>query len=244
MTSSRWHRLGTRMEARVTDQASFILRRREWRNSSLILDIFTRDHGCIRALARGARRSAAKTPYQPFVMLNINWSGRQELKTLTGIEGQVLPIDEHNYLSLLYVNELIAAMLPPGEANPDVFAAYLSLLQHAVVRLDESQLRIFELDMMRSLGYFPDMSADAHSGEPILEHGYYQFVINSGFVSCAADSRDSVSGSVVIDWFEGNYERDSVRRLAKSVLRSTIDFNLHGKTLKSRDVYSEMMRRK
>ena len=90
--NSHWRRLDIPMEARVTDQASFILRRREWRNSSLILDVFTRDHGCVRLLAKGARRSSAQAQYQPFVMLNINWSGRQELKTLTGIEGQVLPI--------------------------------------------------------------------------------------------------------------------------------------------------------
>jgi DNA repair protein RecO (recombination protein O) len=232
------------METRATDQACFILRRREWRNSSLLLDIFTRDHGCIRVLARGARRASAKTPYQPFVMLSINWSGRQELKTLTGIEGQVLPVAEENYLVLLYVNELIGAMLPPGEANPDLFAAYLSLLQQAVVRLDESSLRIFELEMMRILGYFPDLSTDAHSDLPIRADRYYQFVINSGFVGCAEDARDSVSGRAVIDWCNGNYQGDSVLRVAKSVLRSTIDFNLHGKTLKSRDVFSKMMRRK
>lgn len=232
------------MEARVTDQACFILRRREWRNSSLLLDIFSRDHGCIRALARGARRSSAKAPYQPFVMLTINWSGRQELKTLTGIEGQVLPVAEENYLALLYVNELVAAMLPPGEANPEVFTAYLSLLQHAVARLDESRLRMFELELMQTLGYFPDLGVEAYSGQSILRDSHYQFVINSGFVSCAASARDCVSGSVVIDWREGYYDRAAVLRLAKSVLRSTIDFNLHGKTLKSRDVFAEMMRRK
>jgi DNA repair protein RecO (recombination protein O) len=232
------------MEPRVTDQASFILRRRDWRNSSLILDIFTRDYGCIRVLARGARRSSSQTPYQPFVMLSINWSGRQELKTLTGIEGQVLPVAEENYLALLYVNELIGAMLPPGEANEEVFSAYLTLLQHAVVKLDESSLRRFELEMMRILGYFPDVSVDAVSGQAIDASLYYQFVINSGFVACSAGARDSVSGSVVIDWCRGDYAGESVLRLAKSVLRSTIDFNLHGKTLKSRDVFSEMMRRK
>jgi DNA repair protein RecO (recombination protein O) len=232
------------METRVTDQASFILRRREWRNSSLILDLFTRDYGCIRALARGARRSSSQTPYQPFVMLSINWSGRQELKTLTGIEGQVLPVAEENYLSLLYVNELLGAMLPPGEANTGVFGAYLVLLQHAVVKLDESRLREFELELMRMLGYFPDVSADAVSGQAIEENRYYQFVINSGFVACAETARDSVSGRAIIDWSRGDYARDSVLKLARSVLRSTIDFNLHGKTLKSRDVYSEMMRRK
>ncbi|MCP4334901.1 MAG: DNA repair protein RecO [Gammaproteobacteria bacterium] len=232
------------MEPRVSDQASFILRRREWRNSSLILDIFTRDYGCIRALARGARRGSSQTPYQPFVMLSVNWSGRQELKTLTGIEGQVLPVAEENYLSLLYVNELIGAMLPPGEANAGVFSAYFSLLKHAVLKLDESRLRIFELELMRLLGYFPDVSADAVSGQAIDENLDYQFVINSGFVACTADARDSVSGRVIIDWHRGDYAGKSVLRLAKSVLRSTIDFNLHGKTLKSRNVYSEMMRRK
>ena len=232
------------METRVTDQAGFILRRREWRNSSLILDLFTRDHGCIRAIARGARRSSAKTPYQPFVMLTINWSGREELKTLTGIEGQVLPVAEENYLALLYVNELIGAMLPPAEANPELFAAYLSLLQHSVVKLDESRLRVFELEMMQDLGYFPDPGLDAHSGEPIREDGFYQFVIDSGFIGCERDARDSVSGRVVLDWCRGDYEDEAVRRLAKSVLRSTIDFNLHGKTLKSRDVFSQMARRK
>jgi DNA repair protein RecO (recombination protein O) len=177
-------------------------------------------------------------------MLSINWSGRHELKTLTGIEGQVLPIAEENYLALLYANELIAAMLPPGEANPDIFAAYLSLLQHAVVKLDESRLRIFELDMMQCLGYFPDLHTDALSGQPIQPDLRYQFVVNSGFVSCAEDARDSVSGYTVVNWRRGDYQQDTVLRLAKSVLRSTIDFNLQGKTLKSREVYAQMMRRK
>jgi len=242
--SSRWPRLVIPMDTRVTDQACFILRRREWRNSSLILDIFSRDHGCIRALARGARRSSAKVPYQPFVMLSINWSGRQDLKTLQGVEGQVLPVAEQNYLELLYVNELIAAMLPPAEPNPEVFSAYLALLQQAVVRLDESNLRIFELEMMRTLGYVPDLATDARSGQAIQADARYQFVINSGFVACAETAADSVSGRTVLDWCDGAYTETAVLKLAKSVLRSTIDFNLHGKTLKSRDVYSEIMRQK
>ena len=232
------------METRVTDQACFILRRREWRNSSLILDIFSRDHGCIRALARGARRSSSRVPYQPFVMLSINWSGRQELKTLQGIEGQVLPVAEQNYLALLYVNELIGAMLPPAEPNPEVFSAYFTLLQQATVKLDESSLRIFELEMMRSLGYVPDLDTDAQTGQPIQADAHYQFVINRGFVACAETAPDSINGGTVIEWCAGVYTDRSVLKLAKSVLRSTIDFNLHGKTLKSRDVYSEIMRRK
>ena len=163
---------------------------------------------------------------------------------LTGIEGQVLPVAENNYLALLYVNELLTTMLPPGEANTEVFSAYFVLLQNAVAKLEESSLRKFELELLKILGYFPDISADAVSGQAIDEDLHYQFIINDGFVACEATARDSVSGSVVIDWCRGDYSGESVLRLARSVLRSTIDFNLHGKTLKSRDVFSEMMRRK
>lgn len=232
------------MATRVTDQIAFLLRRRDWQNTSLLLDFFTRDYGCIRAIAKGARRNPATTPYQPFMMLSINWSGKHELKTLTAIESQALPVGEENYLSLLYVNELIGALLPQGEPNPEVFASYLSLLKQSVEAIDEINLRRFELELLQLLGYFPDGFQDANTGKAIRDDIHYQFVINSGFVACADSARDSVGGQVVIDWAEGNYQLNSVLRLAKSVLRSTIDFNLHGKTLKSRDVYLEMKRRK
>ncbi len=242
--SNPWRHLAIPMEARVTDQASFILRRRDWRNTSLLLDFFTRDYGCVRALARGARRNPEKAPYQPFMMLSIGWSGKQELKTLTGIEGQALPVIEQNYLVLLYVNELIGALLPPGESNPEIFASYVGLLLQAVEEIDEADLRRFELELMQRLGYLADLSREAVTGNVIRSNAYYQFVINSGFTVCQETARDSVSGRIIVEWAAENYQNHSVLHLAKSVLRSTIDFNLHGKTLNSRDVYLEMTRRK
>ena len=231
------------MSNRVTDQSAFILRRRDWQNTSLILELFTRDHGCLNVLARGARRKPAVQAYQPFSLLNVTWSGRGDLKTLASIEGQALPVDERNYLTLLYVNELIGALLPAGEANPRVFAAYFTLLQDAAGPLDEIDLRRFEIELLRALGYFPDIDADARSAVPIVATASYQFVINVGFVECADSAVDSVKGQSIIDWVHDDYSDESVLRLAKSVLRSTIDFNLHGKRLKSRDVFLQMKRR-
>jgi DNA repair protein RecO (recombination protein O) len=232
------------METRVTDQAAFILRRRDWRNSSLMLDLFTCEFGRLRAIARGAKRSPARASYRPFELLSVSWSGRQELKTLTAIEGHALAVDERNYLALLYVNDLIGAILPERDASPEIFAGYLSLLQDAAGPLDEARLRRFELELLRLLGYIPDFTTDARNGQPIRPDRHYQFVIGNGFVACAASDPNSVGGSTVIDWNEGRYRHDPVLRLAKSVLRSTIDFNLHGKKLKSRDVYQEMAKRK
>jgi len=244
MMSNRLRLLAIPMEARVSDQPAFILRRRDWRNSSLLLDLFTRDYGCIRVMVRGGRRSPARAPYQPFALLTVSWSGKQELKTLTGIDAIALPVDEGNYLALLYTNELISAMLPPQEANPDIFSCYLELLKKASLKIGEAGLRRFELELMQTLGYFPDITEDAQSGQSIQADGYYQYVINNGFVACAESARDAVSGSTVVAWSQGQYRNDAVLRLAKSVLRSTIDFNLHGKPLKSRDVALEMMKSK
>ncbi len=230
------------MEARVTDQPAFILRRRDWRNTSLILDLFTRDHGCLSVMAKGARRNPAKTAYQPFMLLSLGFGGRGDLKTLTSIEGQALPILERNYLPLLYVNELIHAMLPAGEASGEIFTDYLDLLRSARHEIGEATLRGFELGLLQNLGYFPDISVEAVTGSEIDAAAHYQFVINTGFVGCSATAPDCVSGRVIIDWANRAYEQAGVLRLAKAVLRSTIDFNLHGKTLKSRHVYLEMTR--
>ena len=242
MTSGRWPRSVIPMEARITDQPAFILRRRDWRNTSLILDLFTRDHGCLSVIARGARRNPAKIAYQPFMLLSLGFSGRGDLKTLTSIEARALPVLERNYLPLLYVNELIHAMLPAGEESGEIFAAYLDLVQASAHEIGEATLRGFELNLLQNLGYFPDISAEAVTGATIEAGEHYQFVVNTGFVGCSASAPDSVSGQVIIDWINRDYGHNGVLRLAKAVLRSTIDFNLHGKTLKSRHVYLEMTR--
>jgi DNA repair protein RecO (recombination protein O) len=232
------------METRVTDQPAFILRRRDWRNTSLLLDLLTRDYGCLRVLARGARRNPARAPYQPFALLTLGFSGKQALKTLTGIDGVALPVDERNYLPLMYVNELIGALLPEREPSPEIFDNYLALLKAAQAPLGEAGLRRFEYQLMREQGYFPSIGEDAQSGEPIRVDCHYQFVIDSGFVACPRAARDSVSGQTVLDWKRGDYRSEAVLHLAKTVLRSTIDFNLHGKALKSRRVLQEILAKK
>ncbi len=232
------------MQTRVTDQRGYILRRREWRDTSLILDVLTREHGCVSLLAKGARRATRRARYEPFVELCLSWSGRAELKTLTGIEGETLAVDAANFLPLLYVNELIAAFLPRHEANDAIFDAYGELLARARVPIGARELRSFELALMRLLGYFPDISRDAESGARIDPATSYRYELGAGFVACEPTARDAVAGQTVLDWLDERYEEAPVRRLARAVLRATIDCNLHGKTLKSREVYAQIARRK
>lgn len=243
MMNNHWQPSVTLMQTRVVDQPAFILHRRDWQNSSLILDLFTLEFGRITLLAKGARQQKSKALFQPFSILTVGWSGRQNLKTLTSIDGRNAAIDEKNYLALLYINELLNNMLPMQESNIEVFNQYLQLLNSASSILHESDLREFEIGMLRTLGYFPEINIETETSAPIQSGEYYQFHLNHGFVLCSEHDKDSLCGRWILDWIDKNYEDKNVQRLARSILRSTIDFNLSGKTLKSREVYMQIKRR-
>ncbi len=227
------------MESRVSDQPAFVLHRREWQNSSFILDLLTRDYGRVSVIAKGARKSRKRAFYQPFVLLTLGWSGRQELKTLTGIEGYALPINEQHYLTLMYVNDLLIQLLPKQEASDRVFHAYLELLQQATDQLEESDLREFESFLLSVLGYFGDIGTDI-SGQPVSAEASYQFEAGSGFSRCASGARNSFRGQDLLDWKQKKYERDGVILLARTVMRQSIDASLEGRQLRSRQVYQQM----
>jgi len=75
-------------ESTVYLQPAFILQQRKYRESSLIIDVLTRDFGRISVLAKGVRKTKSKTAglLQPFIPLLISYVGHTELKTLTGVE--------------------------------------------------------------------------------------------------------------------------------------------------------------
>jgi len=231
------------MQTRVIDQPAFVLHRRDWQNSSLILDLLTLDFGRISVLAKAAKRSKSQALFQPFYPLVISWSGRSELKTLIAIDGSAMPVGEKQYLSMLYVNELIIAFLPVQEASPELFRLYSDLLDNAGHDLSEMHLRAFERSLMKMLGYLPDTRVEAETEEAIQAGGYYHFIASSGFVSCHKADRNAISGELIIAWNQGQYESRQVLQMAKTVMRCIIDFNLHGKTLKSRDIYRQIKSR-
>ena len=103
---------------RVSLQAAFVIHRRNYRDTSLIVELFTPDYGRISAVARGARSGRSRggnraALLQPLTPLLCSWSGRSELKTLTGCEAQgpVFSLQGERLYSALYVNELISRLL-------------------------------------------------------------------------------------------------------------------------------------
>ena len=231
------------MQTRITDQPAYLLHRRDWRNSSLILDLMTLDFGRLSLLAKGGKNSKSRGLFQPFSKLMVSWTGRQELKTLTSIDGSAFSIDERLYLPLLYVNELIESFLPKLESSPEIFALYGELLAHIDNKNTEVMLREFERSIMGILGYLPDLEIDAENNQPIADEGYYLFQATLGFVPCSSGQANAIKGEKIIAWNQKNYQDRSVCQMAKTIMRCVIEFNLQGKKLNSRDIYLQIQNR-
>lgn len=238
MTSILWRHLATAMLTRVSDQAAYLLHRRDWQNTSLILDLLTSDFGRVSVLAKGAKNSRCKALYQPFIRLSVSWTGRQQLKNLIEADGVSLPVCEKSYLSLFYINELVSNFVSYQEPNRELFSLYERLLRK--IEIHEADLREFEKEFMRILGYLPDITIDARTRETIDAARSYQFIANEGFVGCGINASNAIAGALVIAWNEQRYESRAVVQMSKIVMRCVIDFNLQGKQLKSREIYRRM----
>lgn len=151
---------------RVQFQAAYILHHRVFRESSLIIDALTPDYGVVRMVARGARspKSRSRPLIQVFRPLLLSWTGRGEMKTLTGIEEQGMPFALQG-LPLAcgyYLNEVLLRLMSHNDRNITLFAHYSKALAQLAGPLDkiqtESCLRSFEIELLDSLGLVPDFA--------------------------------------------------------------------------------------
>jgi len=119
-------------ETRVDHQPAFVLHSYAWRETSLIVEMLSRDFGRVALVARGAKRptSQFRGILMPFSPLALSWSGRAELKTLVRAEwqGGLAPLRGDGLLAAFYLNELLVRLLPRADAHPGLFASYVQAL--------------------------------------------------------------------------------------------------------------------
>ena len=182
MTKERLHPLGM---TKVENTPAFLIHRRMYQGSSLLLDFFTKDFGRLRLIARGARNS--KTSLQMFQCLSISFKGRGDLKSLSQweIADQPRRLQGDDLILAMYANELILRLLPESDPNGDIFKSYWTLLEN-LLNLDSNEkeyaLRKFENQLLEDLGYGLDFEHDIH-GEDISLDLYYEFIEHQGFAS-------------------------------------------------------------
>jgi DNA repair protein RecO (recombination protein O) len=229
-------------EAVVYLQPAYILQHRPYRETSLLLEVFTRDFGLVSLLAKGVRKEKSKTAgvLLPFALLQISYLDKNELKLLTNAE--FLEAHDLQRLGLycgFYVNELLQRFLHKHDPNPALFVRYQQCLQ-ALLTDDniEQTLRYFELDLLEQAGYAIELDVDSRSGKPVQAERRYQFEANLGMVEQATGTID---GRTLLAISERS-ELDTVALTqAKQLLRTLLAQHLQGKPLKSRAVLAKVI---
>ena len=174
---------------RVTAQPAYVLHARAWRETSLLLEAFTRDYGRVGLVARGVRGARARLPrsaLEPLQALRMDWSGRGELQTLAAVEpdGVAQPLQGDRLLSALYVNELLVRLTARNDPLPRLFARYAQLLGELTATPDLGwRLRCFERDLLAALGYALQLGVAADSGAPLAAERAYDYVPEQGPVA-------------------------------------------------------------
>lgn len=146
-----------RSPQRIHDASAYALHLTPWRETSVIVKVWSRAHGLVLAVGKGAKRpqSNLRTVLHTFQPLRLSWTGRAEVKTLTGAQvAGFLPMPARNYMSGWYLNELILKLVPREDPHPILYDAYeQALLGLAVERPLSATLRQFEWVLLREVGY-------------------------------------------------------------------------------------------
>ena len=187
---------------RISDEPAYVLHRYDWSESSLILDVFTRHHGRIALVAKGAKKPSSNfrpilLPLQP---LHVAYGGDAEIRTLKAAEwmgGHVMPSGDA-LMSGYYINELMLNLLARDDPHPRLFDVYASVVQviasgHAEVL--QSALRAFELLLLREIGLLPMLDSQTMTLAGLEPHARYSLVPEGGLRQTGDADRASLNGA-------------------------------------------------
>lgn len=250
----------------LTDLA-LVLHTIAWRETSLIIEVFTRTQGRLGLIAKGARRprSALRGLLQPFQPLEIRWAGRSELRNLLAAEwvGGLARLSGPALMPGFYLNELMVRLIPRDDAHPALFDDYLATLgllarhpEEATNReLTEPILRRFECNLLREMGYAPLFDRET-SNTDCRVRGSHLYQVNphtgiSRVTEAQLGDEDVYHGETLLALaYAGESIEKAVNALedpqvaleSKRLLRALLGHHLGDEGLQSRQVMRELVR--
>lgn len=234
------------MKQRIDHQRAYLLHSYPYSETSLIVDVFSRNHGRIPVLARGARRprSALRGVLIGFQPLELGWFGSGEVKTLAKAEWSGgLPLLHGRCLLLgYYLNELLIRLLPREDAHSQLFDAYEAALQAlAGGGADAPELRRFEKSLLREIGYGLLLDRDA-DGRAISPAARYAYRAERGPVEWVDEdtAEATFSGKTLLDLAADDYRDPRTLAEAKGLMRQLVAHRLGGHALQSRRIFVDL----
>ena len=237
------------VKARHGDERAYVLHTYPFRDTSVIVEAFTRHHGRLGLVARGAKRpkSALRPALLAFQPLAIAWSGRGELRTLTRAEwvgGARMPLGV-SMLCGYYLNELLLKLLQrddPHEALFDAYAEALTLL--ATSNRPEAVLRRFEITLLREIGYALELEREPEAGVPLVAEHRYSYLPERGPAAMQTGApvvgAVELRGKTLLDMARDDYSDPLTATESKALMRALIGRYLDHRALHTRQLLLEL----
>ena len=239
---------------KVQLQPAFVLHHHPYRDTSRILELFTRDYGRVSVFARGARSArkagtALTSILQPFNRLLVSWSGKGEAGQLIGAEfdGAVSTLPPDRLVSGFYLNELLLKLFARHDSHPDVFSLYAHTLDALKVDAEGVRpLRLFEKRLLDALGYGLALERDVDADRPLDARYAYRYRLDRGAtrIEGVAEGVDIFSGRMLLALAREDFTDPAVCAEARTLLRGALDRCLEGKELRTREVMLALRRRR
>ncbi|HEY2023398.1 DNA repair protein RecO [Paraburkholderia sp.] len=234
-------------EYRITEQPAFVLHSYPYRETSLIIDVLSRDHGRLALVAKGAKRphSALRGVLQTFQPLSLAWSGKSEVRTLTGAEwvGGMLPLTGDALLCGFYVNELLVKFCAREDPHPQLFHHYVVTLNRLAHEEPPVQvLRSFERVLLRETGYAMALDRTV-TRKAVLAEGRYVFDPERGVREASDESPAQwpvISGQTLLDMEQDDYHRAQTVAQSKTLMRFLLNTYLGGAPLATRQILIDL----
>ncbi|WP_266156718.1 DNA repair protein RecO [Dyella silvatica] len=224
---------------RLEQQPAYVLHARPYRETSLLLECLTRDHGRLGVVARGVRRERSRlqrSQLEPFQPLALDLLLRGELATLLSAETIAMPprLLGDAGLAGLYLNELVVRLTGRQDPHPELFTAYAQTLPRLASRESLAwSLRRFERDLLEALGYGLQLEIEAETGDPLAPGQFYRYQVEQGAVPCAASAPPASRGSDLLALAQDRMPDAAGLAALRNMMREVIRFHLGGAELRA-----------
>lgn len=231
------------------DELAFVLHSYAFRETSLILEVFSRSHGRLAIVARGARRpkSSLRGVLMNFQPLQLSWFGKGEMRTLHSAEWQGgQPYLQGTALMCgFYLNELLLNLLARDDPHQQLFDYYRATLYRLAHEVDHAAtLRCFEKHLLQELGYALVLDREAGSGKAIQAELCYRYVVERGALPDDSNAQTGVAmlGKTMLDMAADDYIDPTTAQQSKQLMRVLLNHHLGGKVLHTRELIKDLQK--
>jgi DNA repair protein RecO (recombination protein O) len=230
---------------RILLEPAFVLHNRPYRESSVMLEVLSREHGRVGLVARGARgaRSRWKSILQPFRPLLLSWSQRGELGTVTDADQVAAPpaLSGEPLFCAIYANELLVRFLQRSDPHAGLFDHYNRMLADlAGGESTQRVLRLFEYRVLTAAGFGLQLEHESGSEHRLQPEAWYLYQPESGPLPrepANGEIEGLVSGAALLALKSGDIGEQHLKEL-KLLMRKLIRHHLGDRAIKSQQLFS------